>query len=270
MVLRVRPLTGRQIAIQFRRILEDRHTGQCLHDLEYFMNLRLHVDKRRLPAPLLERLAGQSKNPQAGAADERQLRQIEDDVPGRTGIPTTGALNADVKWHIGFLLKESRNTLLGQSQDILVALTPIADLVDVTADQFDAPPTWHVIIHRLRLTRCDIRRIELWAVVSQLNDKGIVASLEKKLKRLLRVAFQGVVDYVAAAFLQRQRQAEDRFVRRPVRRRKLLQRLYTTHDLIRRRAKYQRHAVVGTHFQRENRCVVGFRYVLGEQADLLE
>ncbi len=194
MVLRVCPLTGRQIPIQFGHILEDSDAGKRLHDLEYFMNLRLHVDKGRLPAPLLERLAGQSKNPQAGAADERQLRQIEDDVPGRTGqhrrelllqfgsggrvqtagqcdgdrtgIPTTGALNADVKWHIGFLLMGSRNTLLGESQDILVALTPIADLIDVTPDQLDAPPAWHAIIHRLRLTRCDIGWIELRAVVS--------------------------------------------------------------------------------------------------------
>ena len=45
LVLQVRALTGGQVTIEFFHVFEDRHARQRLHDLEYFLDLRLHVDE---------------------------------------------------------------------------------------------------------------------------------------------------------------------------------------------------------------------------------
>ena len=44
-VLQVGALTYGEVLIQFSHALEDRHAWQRLHDLEDFLNLRLHVDE---------------------------------------------------------------------------------------------------------------------------------------------------------------------------------------------------------------------------------
>ena len=56
LVLQVRALPGGQVTIQFRHVFEDRHARQRLHDLEDFLDLRLHVDEGRLATALLELL----------------------------------------------------------------------------------------------------------------------------------------------------------------------------------------------------------------------
>ena len=53
----MRALARRQIAIQFRHVFEHRDTGQRLDDFKDFLYLRLHVHKRRLPAPFPQRPA---------------------------------------------------------------------------------------------------------------------------------------------------------------------------------------------------------------------
>ena len=45
LVLKVRALTGGQVTIEFFHVFEDRHARQRLHDLEDFLDLRLHVDE---------------------------------------------------------------------------------------------------------------------------------------------------------------------------------------------------------------------------------
>lgn len=79
----MRPLPRGEVAIHFGRILEHRHARQRFHDLEDFLNLRLHVNERRLAAALFQRFASAGKDPQAGTADEFQLLEIKDDVLDR-------------------------------------------------------------------------------------------------------------------------------------------------------------------------------------------
>src|SRR6478735_639451 len=62
-LLRMRPLPGGQILVQLGHVLEHGDPGQGLDDLKHFLDLRLHVDKRGLPAAFFQSLARGGKNP---------------------------------------------------------------------------------------------------------------------------------------------------------------------------------------------------------------
>src|SRR5215216_1053650 len=81
----MRALPRREVTIELGGIAKDGDSGQRFDDREYFLDLRLHVDERRLSTALFQRLARGDEHPQASAADELQRSQIEDHVLDRTG-----------------------------------------------------------------------------------------------------------------------------------------------------------------------------------------
>ena len=74
------PLPGSEIGVEFGNAAKNGNSGKGLDDLKHFLNLRLQVDEGYLLSLLLQKLAGGGENPEPGAADERQLGEVKDQV----------------------------------------------------------------------------------------------------------------------------------------------------------------------------------------------
>src|SRR5437867_898345 len=77
-VLDARALAGRQITIHLGQIFEHGHAWQGFDDLENLLDLRLQMNERGLAAAFFECLARCGEHAQPRAANEPQLRQVED------------------------------------------------------------------------------------------------------------------------------------------------------------------------------------------------
>jgi hypothetical protein len=73
-------LPRREVTVEFGHILEHGDAGKRLHDLEDFLDLRLHVDERRLAPVSLEGFSGGGEDTQTSAANELQIYEVKDEV----------------------------------------------------------------------------------------------------------------------------------------------------------------------------------------------
>ena len=114
---------------------------------------------------------------------------------------------------------------------------------------------------------------------SQLDHEGVAGALDGHLEFLPRVAFQGVIDNVTAAFFERKCQAVNHRFRNTRSAGKFLQRLHRAHDFLRRGLEIKdpaRFAVsrgrrrLAGETQRQDRDVVGLGGPACERADFSE
>lgn len=84
----MRSLAGCEIAVHFGCGLENGHAWQRFDDLKNLFDLWLQVHERSVATSFLNLPARCRKNPQAGAADEFEVGEVENqilDSPGQNG-----------------------------------------------------------------------------------------------------------------------------------------------------------------------------------------
>src|SRR6185369_695932 len=129
-----------------------------------------------------------------------------------------------------------------QKQNVFISFAPVANGVGVATDDLDAPASAQVVVGRRRGRAAEAGQIKLRTAIAQLNQNAAGLPLDRHAKLFSRVIPQRVRDDVAAALLERQRQAVQDSVRHLFGAPEFLQRFHRPHHFLRRRLQFHSHS----------------------------
>src|SRR4029077_17406258 len=133
-----------------------------------------------------------------------------------------------------------RHEPLGQAQDIFFALAFVLEFIHVVAKQLDAPTAGRIIFGRRQLA-LDPGRIEVRAAVAQFDKNRGPIAFEADAELLGGVAFESVIDDIAGAFLEGQREVKDGLFGKALGTRKFAQSFDAAHAFFGGGVQFQRH-----------------------------